>query len=93
MHIALLGAGHIGQTIARLLAATGDDQVTLIDRNPQALARAAGPHTTTRQIDTDDQPALLAALRGHDAVVNALPYHLAASAAPPPPPGRCAAAR
>jgi len=81
MHIALLGAGHIGQTIARLLAATGDDQVTLIDRNPQALARAAGPHTTTRQIDTDDQPALLAALRGHDAVVNALPYHLAVATA------------
>ena len=81
MRLTLLGAGHIGQTIARLLAATGDDQVTLIDRNPQALARAAGPHTTTRQIDTDDQPALLAALHGHDAVVNALPYHLAVATA------------
>lgn len=81
MHIALLGAGHIGQTIARLLAATGDDQVTLIDKSPQALARVAGPGITTRLVDTEDQPALLAALRGHDAVVNALPYHLAVATA------------
>ncbi|MES2718172.1 MAG: saccharopine dehydrogenase NADP-binding domain-containing protein [Pseudomonadota bacterium] len=81
MHIALLGAGHIGQTIARLLAATGDYQVTLIDKNPQALARVQGAGITPRQIDTGDQPALLAALRGHDAVVNALPYHLAVATA------------
>jgi len=81
MHIALLGAGHIGQTIARLLAATGDDRVTLIDKNPQALARVAGPGITARQVDTEDQPALLPALRGHDAVVNALPYHLAVATA------------
>jgi saccharopine dehydrogenase-like NADP-dependent oxidoreductase len=81
MRIALLGAGHIGQTIARLLSATGDYQVTLIDKNPQALARVAGAGITPRQVDTEDQPALLAALRGHDAVVNALPYHLAIATA------------
>ena len=88
MHIALLGAGHIGQTIARLLADTGDYQVTLIDKNAQALARVAGPAgsaassgITTRVVDTEDQPTLLAALRGHDTVVNALPYHLAVATA------------
>jgi len=84
MRIALLGAGHIGQTIARLLAGSGDYQVTLIDKSPQALAHAAshaGPGIATLAIDSADQPALLAALRGHDAVVNALPYHLAIATA------------
>ena len=84
MRIALLGAGHIGQTIARLLAGSGDYQVTLIDKSPQALAHAAshaGPGIATLAIDSADQPALLAALRGHGAVVNALPYHLAIATA------------
>jgi saccharopine dehydrogenase-like NADP-dependent oxidoreductase len=85
MHIALLGAGHIGQTIARLLAAAGqgqDYQVTVMDKNPAALARLAGPGPnagiSTQVVDTEDGAALAAALRqGHQAVVNALPYHLA----------------
>ena len=38
MRIALLGAGHIGQTIARLLHATGDYQVTVLDKSPKYLA-------------------------------------------------------
>ena len=42
MRIALLGAGHIGQTIARLLADTGDYQVTVFDKSPAALSRIAG---------------------------------------------------
>ena len=91
MKIALLGAGHIGQTIARLLAASGDYQVTVMDQNAAALARVGGPAghpahpaITTQVIDTEDTPALLAALRaggGHDTVVNALPYHLAVATA------------
>lgn len=91
MKIALLGAGHIGQTIARLLAASGDYQVTVMDQNAAALARVGGhddhpthPAITTQVIDTEDTAALLAALRaggGHDAVVNALPYHLAVATA------------
>ncbi len=65
--IALLGAGHIGHTIAHLLAACGDYQVTVMDRNPAALARlqrtgdALGIQTL--QVDTEDSAALLAALR------------------------------
>ena len=92
MKIALLGAGHIGQTIARLLADSGDYQVTLIDKSAEALARITGANApgsaiTTRVVDTEDRPALLAALRDagdgsqHDAVVNALPYHLAVATA------------
>ncbi len=81
MRIALLGAGHIGQTIARLLGDTGDYQVTVIDKNAQALERIAGRGITTACIDTEDKKSLAAELRGHDTVVNALPYHLAISAA------------
>jgi len=89
--VALLGAGHIGQTIAGLLAGSGDYQVTVVDRSATALARllaanapvaATSPDAIrTVQADTEQAPALLAAIRGHDIVVNALPYHLAISAA------------
>lgn len=81
MKIALLGAGHIGQTIARLLGASGDYTVTVMDKNADSLKRLGGPGVTTRQLDFDDRAAVLATLRGHDAVVNALPYHLATTAA------------
>ena len=81
MRIALLGAGHIGQTIARLLGDTGDYQVTVIDKNAQALQRIHGRGIATACIDTENKIALASELRGHDTVVNALPYHLAISAA------------
>ena len=88
--VALLGAGHIGQTIARLLAGSGDYHVTVIDRSAAALARISGPGITALQGDTEDGHALLAALRGtggqagqggQNIVVNALPYHLALATA------------
>ena len=85
--VALLGAGHIGQTIARLLGDSGDYQVTVIDKNPAALARIDGRNVSTRVADTENGAALLAALRDapgggrHDMVVNALPYHLAVATA------------
>jgi saccharopine dehydrogenase-like NADP-dependent oxidoreductase len=84
MRITLLGAGHIGQTIARLLADSGDYQVTVVDRQAAALAplaRLAGPAVATRVLETSDPQALLGVLRGQDAVINALPYHLATLAA------------
>ncbi len=89
MRIALLGAGHIGTTIARLLAASGDYEVTVHDRSAAALARLAGPGITTQVLDTDAAPTLAAALRGHDAVVNALPYHLAVTTAGAAREARC----
>jgi saccharopine dehydrogenase-like NADP-dependent oxidoreductase len=81
MRIALLGAGHIGQTIARLLADSGDFQVTVYDKNAAALTKLDGPGIRTAVVDTENPKALAAALRGHDAVINALPYHLATLAA------------
>ncbi len=81
MKTALLGAGHIGQTIARLLHGSGDYQVTVIDQNAAALARLAAEGIEGRLADSADSQALAAALRGQDSVVNALPYHLAITAA------------
>ena len=81
MRLTLLGAGHIGQTIARLLARCGDYEVTVVDRSPEALALLSGEAVRTRVTETSAAPALLQALRGQDAVLNALPYHLATLAA------------
>ena len=48
MRTALLGAGHIGQTIARLLHQAGDYDVVVIDRNAAALAKLASEGIATR---------------------------------------------
>ena len=84
MKVALLGAGHIGQTIARLLHGTGDYQVSVIDKNATALATLASEGIHGMLVDTENTVALAAALRrdgGQTTVVNALPYHLAITAA------------
>ena len=81
MKITLLGAGHIGQTIARLLGASGDYDLTVVDRSAAALQALAKDPVNTQQADTADAHALLGVLRGRDAVINALPYHLATLAA------------
>ena len=81
MKITLLGAGHIGQTIARLLSDTGDYQVTVVDRSAAALDHVAGTGLRKVRIETSDAAALRDVLRGQDAVINALPYHLATLAA------------
>jgi saccharopine dehydrogenase-like NADP-dependent oxidoreductase len=81
MRITLLGAGHIGHTIASLLGATGDYDVTVVDRSATALARLQKLPVKTVQAETSDPQALLRTLRGQQAVINALPYHLATLAA------------
>jgi saccharopine dehydrogenase-like NADP-dependent oxidoreductase len=81
MRITLLGAGHIGQTVARWLAETGDYRVTVVDRDPEALARLGTDGVEVRAADTSDPRALASVLRGQDAVLNALPYHLAVTVA------------
>ncbi|WP_027015681.1 saccharopine dehydrogenase family protein [Comamonas composti] len=81
MRIVLLGAGHIGQLITRLLSESGDYQVTVLDKNQAALGKLQGSKVKTAQVDTGDAQALLAALKGHDAVINALPHHLTTLAA------------
>ena len=83
MRITLLGAGHIGQTIARLLGSCGDYQVTVVDRSEAALARLAGDPAKTLLADTASPEALLRVLRGQDAVALP-PGHLLPAGQPPP---------
>jgi len=77
MRVVLLGAGHIGQTIAQLLADSGDYRVTIVDRSADALAKVAARGIRTLEVDTEDEQRLRDVMRGHDTVINALPYYLA----------------
>jgi saccharopine dehydrogenase-like NADP-dependent oxidoreductase len=81
MKVALLGAGHIGQTIARLLHASGDYQVTVLDKNQAALHTLQAAGIATRHMTTELEALLADALHDQHVVVNALPYHLAIAAA------------
>lgn len=84
MRTVLLGCGHIGQTIAHLLAECGegrDYQVTIADRDAAALQAIAGVHAEKAVVDSADPQALAALLRRADVVINALPYHMATSVA------------
>ena len=81
MRITLLGAGHIGQTIARLLSASGDYELTVVDRSADALRALSALPLATEQLETGDAASLAPVLRGRQAVINALPYHLATQTA------------
>ena len=77
MRVVLMGAGHIGHTIAHLLSRCGDYQVTVVDRSAAALQALQHLPLTTALLDSADASALRACLANQDAVINALPYHLA----------------
>ncbi len=81
MRVTLLGAGHIGQTIAHVLAGSGDFDVTVLDRAAAALERLSALPVQRLVADTSDLQVLVKALRGQQAVVNALPYSMAITAA------------
>lgn len=74
--VALIGAGKIGTAIADMLSGTGDYAITLFDRDEASLARTARPHTRCQYLQVESTEALTQALRGHDVVVSAGPYHL-----------------
>jgi len=81
MKVTLLGAGHIGQTIAHLLQQSGQYQVTVADRSEAALAVVAREGVATAVLDSTDTQALTRVLDGKDIVVNALPYQMAITVA------------
>jgi saccharopine dehydrogenase-like NADP-dependent oxidoreductase len=77
MHsVLVLGAGKIGNTIATLLAATGDYEVTVCDVDEPALGRLRqrAPRVKTMPLDATDPHTLAAAIRGRASVVSALSY-------------------
>src|SRR5579863_3296465 len=77
MKVILLGAGHIGQTIARLLCASGDYTLRVVDRTAELLAALDGLACTTMICDIEVDAALAGALEMADCVINALPFHCA----------------
>jgi saccharopine dehydrogenase-like NADP-dependent oxidoreductase len=76
-HVAIIGAGHIGSTIASLLSATGDYQITIADQSSEQLAGlGALPRVDHAVLNVTDGPALRVLLAGKFAVLSAAPYHL-----------------
>jgi saccharopine dehydrogenase-like NADP-dependent oxidoreductase len=81
MKIALLGAGHIGHTISHLLVNSGDYMVTVADQSQTSLDKLGELKVNRVLIDTETAGGIEAVIKGHDAVINALPYHLAVKVA------------
>ena len=81
MKIAIVGAGLIGHTIAHMLRETGDYEVVAFDRDADALAKLSREGITTQRVDSADANAIREAVKGFDALVNALPYYLAVNVA------------
>ena len=75
--VVVVGAGHIGSTIANFLSGVGDYQVTVADQSAEALA-ALGvmARVEHKVLDVTDAPALTALLKGKFSVLSAAPYHL-----------------
>jgi saccharopine dehydrogenase-like NADP-dependent oxidoreductase len=75
--VVVIGAGKIGATVARLLASTGDYQVTLADRSPDVLGRLDRDERIRIAVaDVEDSSKLVDLLNGQFAVLNAAPFHL-----------------
>ena len=72
----LLGGGKIGSAITAMLGSTGDYQLTVADRDAKSLERLPTKHTRTMVLDVADPEALRKAMKGHDVVISAMPYHL-----------------
>jgi saccharopine dehydrogenase-like NADP-dependent oxidoreductase len=75
--IAVVGAGHIGSTIAALLSGSGDYEVLVIDREQTALSGIeTSDRVSTQAVDVTKPGALRDAITGAYAVVSAAPYQL-----------------
>lgn len=72
----LLGGGKIGSAITAMLGGTGDYQLTVADRDAESLKRLPTKNARTMVLDVADPVAVRAAIKGHDIVVSAMPYHL-----------------
>ncbi len=74
--VVVIGAGKIGATIARLLASTGDYQVTLADRSPDVLGRLEKNERIRIAVADEDSSKQVDLLNGQFAVLNAGPFYL-----------------
>jgi len=72
----ILGGGKIGSAIAAMLGGTGDYQLTVADRDVEGLERLPEKNVRAMALDAADPAAVQAAIKGHEIVVSAMPYHL-----------------
>jgi saccharopine dehydrogenase-like NADP-dependent oxidoreductase len=73
----IIGAGHIGSTIATLLSATSDYRITVADQAAAQLAALPAQERVEHKVlDVTDAQALRELLAGKFAVLSAAPYHL-----------------
>lgn len=72
----VLGAGKIGGAIVDMLAATGDYDLTVADRDPAFLAMVDASKARQVQGDVADEEALAGIARGSEIIVSALPFFL-----------------
>ncbi|MFP3943697.1 MAG: saccharopine dehydrogenase family protein [Alphaproteobacteria bacterium] len=80
--VMIVGAGKIGEAVARLLLSSGDYAITLVDSRQEALDRVAGaPDLGKQAVDAGDSRALAEAMAGHFAVISAAPFDLTTSIA------------
>ena len=73
--VAVFGLGKVGELVALLLADAGFKVVGL-DADPRPVLTADGVELEVRPLDVTDDAGLRESLRGVDAVVSCLPYHL-----------------
>jgi saccharopine dehydrogenase-like NADP-dependent oxidoreductase len=79
--VALAGAGKIGEAIAVLLRASGDYEITILEKDYARLAPHAAAGLRTHACDLGNERALAGLIAGHDAVISAAPYTLTPSIA------------
>ena len=73
--VLLLGAGKIGNAIAKFLADTGDYHVRVVDQSGEMLGRIqAGPNVETRVVDANDNAALLSAMKDRQSALSAVTF-------------------
>ncbi len=75
-HIALIGAGKIGEAIVNLLVPTGDYRVTVVDMDVDRLSALASMGAQTVLADVAKPESFRAHLAGAKALVSAAPFFL-----------------
>ena len=72
--VALAGAGKIGEAIAVLLRASGDYEISVLEKDYARLAPHAAAGLRTHACDLGNERALAGLIAGHDAVISAAPF-------------------
>lgn len=76
--VLLIGSGIIGKAITEMLGGCEDYQVTVADREPEALQGVDSARAKTQVLDVQDAQALREAMQDMDVVLSACPYFLSA---------------